>query len=223
MNNIHLPSAHVQAQISSVENQQRPLLIVDVDEVLFQFIPHLERYAAQKGIAFKDHSYSLRGNLHRTDTGAPLKQEEAWRLLNTFFDEQSHQQAAVEHAPQQLERLSDHFQIVILTNLPGPHNAPVRKARLEHFGMPYPMIVNEGPKGGAVAALSAGRGKDPVVFVDDSHSNLISASKAAPHVKLVQFIADKRFHEAAPLVEAAALKSNCWLETGDFILSLLDE
>ncbi|WP_208978779.1 hypothetical protein [Pseudovibrio denitrificans] len=44
MPTISTASASTLQQISLIEKRAHPLLICDVDEVLLQFIPHLERF-----------------------------------------------------------------------------------------------------------------------------------------------------------------------------------
>jgi hypothetical protein len=63
--------------------------------------------------------------------------------------------------------------------------------------MPYPMIINQGPKGPAVRTL-AGRVLGPVLFVDDLLPNLDSVAEDAPRVLRVQMVADQGLRVVAP-------------------------
>ncbi|KZL06718.1 hypothetical protein PsAD2_04231 [Pseudovibrio axinellae] len=221
MPNIESSNTSALQQISLIEKRAHPLLICDVDEVLLQFIPHLERFMAQRGIAFKETAYRLKANMIDIRTGEYLSEQACMTVIHDFFESEVSKQEAVPHASDQLERLSKYSDIVILTNLPGAHNKTARQALLKSLGMDYPLITNEGPKGGAVAALCAERAHHPVFFIDDSPSNLLSVSKNTPQVQLVHFIADPRFFATAGDLPYVALKSNCWKETGDFIENLL--
>ncbi len=221
MHNIESVSANTLQQIEEIEKRAYPLLICDVDEVLLQFIPHLERYMNDRGIGFKETAYRLKANMIHTQTGEHLSDDACMAIIHDFFESEVSRQEAVPNAAAQLERLSRRCDIVILTNLPSSHNKPARANLLETLGMDYPVITNHGPKGGAVAALCAQRGHHPVFFVDDSPTNIISVGKSTPHVQLVHFIADPRFFAISDNLPNVALKSNCWLETGDFIENLL--
>lgn len=208
------------AQIRELETRAHPLVICDVDEVLLQFIPHLERYLLTHGVRFKEVAYRLKDNMVHAETGRDLSEHECLQHIYAFFESETGKQEAVPYAAEQLSRLAQYADIIILTNLPGSLKQ-TREALLRSLGMDYPVITNDGPKGGAVAALSAGREHHPVVFIDDSPTNIVSVAQAIPKVHLVHFIADARFFASSQDLPNVALKSNCWEETGDFIENLL--
>lgn len=221
MRNIETANASTLKQISIIKKRAHPLLICDVDEVLLHFIPHLERYMNARGIYFRETVYRLTANMFHTKTGKNLPDHECLEIIYEFFESEVSKQDAVPHAAAQLNRLSKHCDIVILTNLTGSANKSARENLLKSIGIDYPLVTNDGPKGGAVAALCAERGHHPVIFVDDSPTNIVSVGKSVPHVQLVHFVADPRFFASAEDLPNVALKSNCWLETGDFIENLL--
>ena len=86
--------------------------------------------------------------------------------------------------------------MVILTNAPD-HGRQGRAEWLTRHGMDYPLVINEGPKGGAVARMAA-RTRAPVAFVDDLLPNLNSVAQAAPRVHRYQLVADERLRPLAP-------------------------
>ncbi|GHB48447.1 hypothetical protein GCM10007094_42130 [Pseudovibrio japonicus] len=221
MHNIETANASTLKQISVIKKRAHPLLICDVDEVLLHFIPHLERYMNARGIYFREAVYRLTENMFHTETGKNLPDHECLKIIYEFFESEVSKQEAVPHAAAQLKRLSKHCDIVILTNLTGDQNKSAREDLLKSIGIDYPLVTNQGPKGGAVAALCAERDGHPIIFVDDSPTNIVSVGKSVPHVQLVHFVADPRFFATAEDLPNVALKSNCWLETGDFIEDLL--
>lgn len=84
----------------------------------------------------------------------------------------------------------------MLTN--APDYARAARARwLARHGMEYPLIINAGLKGEAVATLAA-RTSGPVAFIDDLIPNLNSVASAAPAVKRFQMVADPRLRLLAP-------------------------
>ncbi|SDR39359.1 hypothetical protein [Pseudovibrio sp. Tun.PSC04-5.I4] len=208
-------------QISQLKRRAHPLVICDVDEVLLQFIPHLERFMSEQGIVFKEVAYRLKANMINVQTGEHLSDDACMRIIHAFFASEGGKQEPVPHAAKQLKRLSQHCDIVILTNLPGAENKTIRENLLKSLNIDYPLVTNDGPKGGAVAALCAERGHHPIFFIDDSPTNILSVGKSTPHVHLVHFIADPRFFKTSSDLPNVALKSNCWEETGDFIENLL--
>jgi hypothetical protein len=99
-------------------------------------------------------------------------------------------------APQALAALAEQASIVILTNAPA-HGREERLRWLVRHGMDYPMIINEGPKGPAIAALAA-QTAGPAAFVDDIVYHLDSCAVAAPAVHRFQTVADERLRILAP-------------------------
>jgi len=208
------------AQIRALPPGDRPLLICDVDEVVLQFIAHLEAHLETQGLRFLSHAYKLTGNIAPRDDDTPLAGDAVRSLLQAFFDGWVHRQEAVPGAAPALERLSRHADIVFLTNLPGGWNRDARRAVLDRHGMPFPMVTNTGPKGGAVAALAARR-PGPVVFIDDSPTNITSARAALKACVLVQFIADRRFFAAADAIDGLHLKTHDWEQAETYISQVL--
>jgi hypothetical protein len=195
-------------QIEALDTSERPLLVCDVDEVALHFIAHLEEHLESLGLAFLSHEYKLTGNI-ADRSGAPLPGDEVKELLQTFFDTWTHRQQPVAGASQALRRLSQAADIVFLTNLPGAWNRDTRATTLSEHGMQYPVVTNTGPKGGAVAALAAGR-PGPVVFIDDSPQNIRSVQAELADCILVHFVADKRFFATSDTIAGVHLKTDDW-------------
>ncbi|MXN64151.1 hypothetical protein GR183_04490 [Stappia sp. GBMRC 2046] len=210
---------HALAQIAGLPRTDRPLIICDVDEVVLHFISHLEIFMGKQGYRFTDHRYRLNGNIVGTD-GTALPKDAVRALLTGFFDAHTANQRPVDGAAQALATLSNRADIVLLTNLPGRHNKPVRENLLANHGIRFPLVTNSGPKGGAVSALAAGR-RQPVVFIDDSPTNLRSVQSSYARATLIQFIADERFFASADPIEGIHLKTNDWRHTCTYIERLL--
>lgn len=215
-------SRQILDQIALVPESSRPLIVCDVDEVILHLITHLEAYLNARDMVFLQHTYKLTGNIAERGKQAPLAAEAVRRLLEAFFNEESHRQQLVDGADTALANLTETWDIVLLTNLPGTHNKPVREQLLARLGIPYPVLTNFGPKGGAVAALSAGR-PAPVVFIDDSPTNHASVNASLPSAVQIQFIADDRFRANLESPDHIALLTGDWNQTETFIRSILVE
>ncbi|MEC9471182.1 MAG: hypothetical protein VYE69_20475 [Pseudomonadota bacterium] len=210
----------VLAQIQALPFSNRPLIICDVDEVILHLIAHLEDYLYARDLAFLKYEYRLTGNIGRRDNGEPLSSDDVRRLLLEFFDEVSHRQDMVPGAGDALNALAQQWDVILLTNLPGGHNKPVREKLLTGLGITFPLLTNSGPKGGAVAALSRGR-PEPVVFIDDSPTNHTSVNATLPSAVQIQFIADARFLQTTEKAGYIDLLSSDWQETAAFIGAIL--
>jgi hypothetical protein len=209
-------------QIQALPVSARPLIVCDVDEVVLHMMSHLETYLTARDLLFLNFEYRLTGNIAAGSDRTVLPREEVRRHLQAFFDEVSHRQDMVPGAGSALNALARDWDIVLLTNLPGSHNKPVRERRLAEMGIAFPVLTNSGPKGGAVAALAAGR-SGPVVFIDDSPSNHASVHASLPSAVQVQFIADPRFRAAVTPAAHIDLLTGDWQETQGFIGDILEE
>ncbi|MEI2384158.1 hypothetical protein [Breoghania sp. JC706] len=207
------------AQIDALSLGNRPLIVCDVDEVVLQFIAPLEGLMNEAGMEFIDHRYRLTGNIRHIETGELASMDEVRALLYGFFEAHGQRQSPVPGAADALNRLAERAQVVLLTNMPARFQSQ-REEVLARYGIPYPVVVNEGPKGPAVSALTA-RVEAPLVFLDDSPSNLTSVHAAVERAHIIQFIADPRFFALADPVEGAAFTSNDWTATRGFIETVI--
>lgn len=198
----------------------RPLLVVDVDEVVLRFVPHLERFIAAQGYRLDVVSFGITGNVARHGSCRPVPAPEVAALIAGFFAAHVHDQEPVAGAADALARLSARLDVVLLTNVPA-HHRDVRAHRLAELGLAFPVVANDGPKGPAVGRL-AGRLAHPLFFVDDGPVNLASVRDHAPGVRLVHFVDDPRYFRLAPEVPGTWLRSRDWTEVARRIEAALD-
>jgi len=177
-------------------NPTAPLLIVDVDEVLALFMRGFERFVAPYGYEMRITRFALFQNIYRLADGEVMDLDLGRELFNRFFEEEVAHIEATPGACAALGGLAGRASIVVLTNAPGHCREP-RARWLARNGFPYPLVINSGPKGPAVAALAA-RTRAPVAFVDDLLSNLESVAADAPDVRRFQHVADARLRPFAP-------------------------
>lgn len=175
---------------------QRPLLIVDVDEVLALFMHGFARFIEPLGYEMRIDRFALFQNIYRAGASEHLDLESGKVLFDDFFRFGHAGMEPTPHAAESLQALSQHASVVILTNAPD-HGRVERGAWLAQHGMDYPMVINQGPKGEAVATLAA-RTRGPTAFVDDLLGNLNSAADSAPQVHRFQLVADPRLQPIAP-------------------------
>lgn len=205
-------------------DRRRPLLIVDADEVLLQFVVCFEAFLSSRGLYLDLKSYALFGNVRRLRDEAALSRDTVARLIEDFFHERAQDIPPVAGAADALSGLWARAQIVVLSNIPADQRL-ARRRGLAHHGMDYPVLVNVGPKGGAVAAL-ARLVAAPVLFIDDVPRNIASVARAAGHVRRIHFVADPRLAALiAPAPDSHARidhwpEARCyiedWLSAGGF-------
>ena len=201
----------VEAQISALAvDPERPLIISDADEVLFQFMAGLEEFILENGLVFDWSSFALTGNIRDAQTNRALEAAEVKVFLADFFAARTAGLAAVEGAAEAMRRLSLRAQIVVLSNVPEEAIAD-RLACLRGHGMDYPLIANVGAKGPAVRALLGGAGM-PADFIDDIPHNHKSVAGMAANVLRLHFIAHPKLAALLGPAEYADQRLNTWPE-----------
>jgi hypothetical protein len=186
----------------------RPLLIVDVDEVLAFFIRGFDAYLNARGYELRMTRFALFQNLYPVGGAATVPVPEGKAMFDDFFATSADRLDPVPGAAEGLRRLSDTAQIVVLTNAP----AAAREGRarwLAAHDMAYPLIINEGLKGPECARLS-GRTRGRAAFVDDLLPNLMSVAKDAPAIVLFQSVADPVLRPLAPTDAAVCARHDDW-------------
>jgi hypothetical protein len=174
----------------------RPLLIVDVDEVLGLFMHGFGRFVTTRGYEFRVDRFALYQNIYQPGAAEPLNLAVGKVLFDDFFRFACDDMEPAIGATGALGELAKGAGVVALTNAPD-HARELRTRWMTRHGMDYPLLINSGPKGPAVAALAA-RTRGPVAFVDDLLSNLDSVAEAAPAVHRFQMVADPRLRPLAP-------------------------
>jgi hypothetical protein len=174
----------------------RPLLIVDVDEVLGLFFQGFGRFLSTRGYELRLDRFALFQNIYAPGASEHLDLESGRALFDDFFRFACDQMEPAPGAAEALGDLARGATVVALTNAPDHAREP-RQRWMDMHGFAYPLLMNAGLKGAAVAALAA-RTSAPVAFVDDLLVNLDSVAQAAPGVRSLQMIADPGLFALAP-------------------------
>lgn len=183
-------------QIEELSSDGRPLLVLDVDDVLLEFIRPFPRFLEARGFGLTMASFRLTGNIAETATGRLVEQPEVTALLDEFFHGQSQWQAITDGAAEALGSLGGQAEIVLLTAMPHKHRE-TRRAHLDTLGLPYPLLTTEMAKGPALAKLRGNAGR-PVAFVDDQPPNLMSAHEHVADAHLFHLMADNSLRAFLP-------------------------
>jgi hypothetical protein len=177
----------------------RPLVVVDFDEVLGLFLKGFGEFLAEQGLDLRVRRYALFESIFRAGEIEPLAHADAQALYDAYFHTHCGRMEPTPGALAALERLSRHAGIVILTNAPPQAEIP-RRAWLRTRGLAHPLIINRGPKGPITAALvRQTRGRS--AFIDDILENLDSVAEHAPQTATFQHVADERLRGFAPTSE----------------------
>lgn len=168
----------------------RPLIISDCDEVLLYMVaPFRDWLAEQQGVVFDFAGHDFVKSMRHQVTGEPVAQDEIWRLLNLFFDNEMHRQSPVEGALDALATLREDADLVILTNLLD-HRQDARTRQLLEHGLDVKVYTNQGPKGPALRRILDEYQPSRAVFIDDIAQHHGSVAELAPHVGRLHLCAE---------------------------------
>jgi hypothetical protein len=177
----------------------RPLVIVDVDEVLGLFMKGFGDFLALQGLELRIDRYGLFKCIYRPNAAEPISDEEGKALFHAFFRTHCAEMEPAPGAIAALNRLSRRAEIAILSNAP-PQAERLRAGWLRKHGLEHPLILNVGPKGPITAGL-VGQSRGRSAFVDDILANLDSVAEHAPQTATFQHVADERLRRYAPRSE----------------------
>ena len=195
-------------------SRARPLVIVDVDEVLGLFMQGFGKFLESRGFEFRVDRFALFQNIYRPGAGEHLELTEGRKLFEDFFRTGCGEIEPAPGAVEALAKLSRCAEILILSNAPADAER-LRGDWLKRHGLPQALILNTGPKGPITAALVA-QTDQPTAFVDDMLSNLDSVAEHAPATATFQHVADLRLRPLAPRSDLHP-RSDDWDELGEAI------
>ncbi|PSJ59809.1 hypothetical protein [Pseudaminobacter soli (ex Li et al. 2025)] len=197
-------------QIAELARDDRPLLVLDVDEVVLEFIQPFIGYIGTLGLELRIDSFRVHGNVFDRETQAAIADERVSDLIEEFFTVQSDWQNCPEGATEAIATLAERAEIVMLTAMPHRHRA-TRRALLDRLGFPYPLLTTERAKGPAILQLR-GEHPRPVAFVDDIAHNLVSARACVADAHLFHIMAHKGLRELMPPLPDGIIEVENWQE-----------
>lgn len=189
----------------------RPLVLVDVDEVLGLFMQGFGDFLTGHGLEMRIDRFALFQNIYRPGAAEHLEVAEGKKLFDIFFAGHCHEIEPAPGAIAALNGLAASAEIVILSNAPAEAER-LRTLWLRKHGLPHPLILNSGPKGPIAAALVT-QTRQPTAFVDDLIPNLDSVAEHSPGTATFQHVADLRLRPFAPYSERHP-RIDDWAELG---------
>ena len=160
----------------------RPLIISDCDEVLLHMVAHFKDWLEEsQGVNFNLDGANFGEALRWQDSGELLEAMDVWKMLGRFFDTEMDRQLPIAGAVESINALSEHADIVILTNLVDKRR-DMRAEQLEKVGIKAPVFTNQGPKGPALEKIVAEFSPSRAFFIDDLPQHHHSVSETVPNV-----------------------------------------
>lgn len=161
----------------------RPLLITDCDEVLLYMVAHFKAWLEEaQGVDFQMVGNDFSEAMRWRESGELVEPAEVWGFLRGFFDTEMHRQDPIPGAVEGIATLSQHADVVVLTNLTDRHR-DMRSQQLANVGIHARVFTNQGPKGPALKAIVEEYAPSRAVFIDDLAQHHASVGADVPHVR----------------------------------------
>lgn len=181
----------------------RPLIISDCDEVLLHMVgPYGDWMAENHGIRFHWEGNDFSKVIRYIDSDEPVPIKTSWGLLNEFFSSEMHRQYPIAGSIDAMRTLSEHADVVVLTNL-GDHFNEARKAQLANHGLDLKVFTNLGPKGPALQKIIAEYRPSRAVFIDDIAQHHGSVAELSPDVHRLHLCGEPRLAPHIPCAHEA--------------------
>ena len=197
----------------------KPLLIVDADEVLLHFAKPFANFLNLHGWQLNLTGYRLDNAIIHKKEGHCADKERSQELVKMFITQETHRQPATEGAVETLESHAKSAQIIILSNVPIYAHKD-REKNLKALNMNYPLISNQGPKGPVLGKLSS-KTTRKTIFIDDSPFQIDSAAKHAPKIFRFHFTACELVKKTLPYTQGATHRPKNWPELNKLINKFL--
>jgi hypothetical protein len=206
-------------QIAELSRGTQPLVVLDVDEVLLEFVRPFIGFLGVNGLRLDTSSFRLHGNVFEIATDKVVDNDRVTALIDGFFAAQAEWQVAAEGAAEAIASLAAGAEIVMLTAMPHRHRQ-TRRAHLDALGFPYPLVTTEKAKGPAIRALR-GEGGRPVAFVDDLPMNLVSVRGAVADAHLFHVMAHAQMRKLLPPLPEGIVAAEGWRDAAPRIAAAL--
>ncbi len=192
-----------------------------MDEVVLHLVDPFVQVLEERGFTLKSHSFKLTGNVFDTKTGREATQEEVWAGLDQLFEEQDKRQHIVSGVVDGLNGLSQHIDIIFLTNMPHPYG-DTRRRYLQSEGLDFPLVTNTRSKVPSMKMIQQHCGST-MGFIDDTPKNLDQVRENMDDVHLFHFMANEAFRALADPVDGARFSTGDWAEASEKIHTALME
>ena len=206
-------------QIAELSLDTRPLLVLDVDDVVLEFLPPFMRFLNAQELELRLESFRLHGNVRRLGDGEAVEAERVTQLITDFFDAQAEWQQPAAGAADAIAAMAEDAEIVMLTAMPHRHR-DIRRRHLDALGLTYPLLTTEKAKGPALRQLRGDSGR-PVAFVDDIPHNLVSVRAAVADASLFHLVVTPGLRALLPPLPETIMPVDSWADAAPKIRASL--
>lgn len=206
-------------QIAELSLDTRPLLVLDVDDVILEFLRPFMNFLDGQDHELALKTFKLNGNIKNRSTGELADHDTVATMIASFFDAQAEWQTLAEGAAPAIAGMAEQAEIVMLTAMPHRFRA-TRRMHLDALGLPYPLVTTEAPKGPALRRLRGATNR-PVAFVDDIPHNHQSVLDAVPDAHTFHLISMPELRAILPPLPDGVVAVDNWTEAAPKIAAAL--
>lgn len=176
----------------------RPLIISDCDEVILHMVAHFKEWLeGSQGIDFRLEGNNFGEAMRWRDSGELVAPDDIWKKLGGFFDTEMDSQLPIDGAIDSLNTLSEHADVVVLTNLVDSRRDTRAEQLLKH-GLEAKVYTNQGPKGPALQKIIKEFAPSRAIFIDDLAQHHASVKETVPRVTSLHFCGEPTIAHAIP-------------------------
>ncbi len=198
-------------------NIDKPLLVCDADEVIFDFMTCFERYLRSRNLYFSWNSYALEGNILDQEK-KEIHKDLIKEIINDFFKSNTFTMDLMIGAKKSLKNLSTIYNIMVLSNIPFDFYDDRLKA-LKKNNLDFPFVANKGPKGKAMKYL-AEIFKNDIWFIDDSPFQIKSVHLSEKRIKTILYVGNSKLENLINHNKYWDYFSNKWEKNEKILLNL---
>ena len=204
----------------------RPLVISDCDEVILHMVAHFKDWLEEsQGVDFNLVGGNFGQALRWQESGELVEPNEIWRLLGGFFDTEMDRQLPIAGSVDALNELSEHADVVILTNLVD-FRRDKRAEQLAAHGLNARVYTNQGPKGPALQKIIEEYSPSRALFIDDLAQHHLSVMETTPDVVRLHFCGEPMIAGAIDCAHKAGhadARIDVWSEALPWLKDRLEE
>jgi len=201
----------------SLLNNNKPLLVCDADEVIFDFMTSFESYLNRQNLFFSWSSYALEGNILDKNK-KEIHKDFIKEIINDFFKANTATMNLMNGAKKSIKKLSSTFNIIVLSNIPYDFYDARLKA-LKKNNLNFPFYANKGPKGIAMKKIAL-EFKNNIWFIDDSPFQIKSVQLAEKRIKTILFVGNSKLEKLIKHRKHWDFFSNKWKSNEEILLKL---
>ena len=201
----------------SLLNNNKPLLVCDADEVIFDFMTSFESYLNRQNLFFSWSSYALEGNILDKNK-KEIHKDFIKEIINDFFKSNTATMNLMNGAKKSIKKLSSTFNIIVLSNIPYDFYDARLKA-LKKNNLNFPFYANKGPKGIAMKKIAL-EFKNNIWFIDDSPFQIKSVQLAEKRIKTILFVGNSKLEKLIKHRKHWDFFSNKWKSNEEILLKL---